>query len=243
MQAATQSSSGKYDGISNPDNHHSVPERIAAPAQPGAFPSKVRIQWPRGNQSSAWAWLDQELSTTLTMRLKGSTAKQLSAFCEIVHSLCLEKVGEEVKTKKSDDFYRPPLTPAVRCWPWGVFSSWLASRDLRYSALQLLGESGACASNNGSVRFACVNIFATHWNLMYLFLNRSNPPPIEHRTINLFWIWIWMRIYEDYNFQFSLRPLLIFVFSRPDGSIQSTCSDVGLLVIEHCLRVCDCPIY
>ena len=37
------------------------------------------------------------------------------------------------------------LSPAVRCWCWGVFSWWLASRDLRYSALQLLGESGACA--------------------------------------------------------------------------------------------------
>ena len=85
----------------------SVPEPIAAPAQPGAFPSKVRIQWPRGNQSSAWARLDQELSTTLTMRLKGSTAKQLSAFCEIVHSLCLEKFGEEVKRKKSDGLKQP----------------------------------------------------------------------------------------------------------------------------------------
>ena len=95
------------DGISNPDNHHSVPEPIAAPAQPGAFPSKVRIQWPRGNQSLAWARLDQELSTTLTMRLKGSTAKQLSAFCEIVHSLCLEKFGEEVKRKKSDGLKQP----------------------------------------------------------------------------------------------------------------------------------------
>ena len=95
------------DGISNPDNHHSVPEPIAAPAQPGAFPSKVRIQWPRGNQSSTWARLDQELSTTLTMRLKGSTAKQLSAFCEIVHSLCLEKFGKEVKRKKSDGLKQP----------------------------------------------------------------------------------------------------------------------------------------
>ena len=95
------------DGISNPDNHHSVTEPIAAPAQPGAFPGKVRIQWPRGNQSSAWARLDQELSTTLTMRLKGSTAKQLSAFCEIVHSLCLEKFGEAVKRKKSDDLKQP----------------------------------------------------------------------------------------------------------------------------------------
>ena len=95
------------DGTSNPDNHHSVPEPIAAPAQPGAFPSKVRIQWPRGNQSSAWARLDQELSTTLTMHLKGSTAKQLSAFCDIVHSLCLEKFGEEVKRKKSDGLKQP----------------------------------------------------------------------------------------------------------------------------------------
>ena len=92
------------DGISN---HHSVPEPIAAPAQPGEFPSKVRIQWPRGNQSSAWARLDQELSATLTMRLKGSTAKQLSAFCKIVHSLCLEKFGKEVKRKKSDGLKQP----------------------------------------------------------------------------------------------------------------------------------------
>ena len=89
------------DGISNPDNHHSVPEPIATPAQPGAFPSKARIQWRRGNQSSAWARLDQELSTTLTMRLKGSTAKQ-SAFCEIVYSLC----REEVQRKKSDGLVR-----------------------------------------------------------------------------------------------------------------------------------------
>ena len=95
------------DGISNPDNHHSVPEPFAAPAQSKAFPSKVRIQWPRGNQSSVWARLDQELSTTLTMRLKGSTAKQLSAFCEIVHSLCLEKFGEEFKRKKRDGLKQP----------------------------------------------------------------------------------------------------------------------------------------
>ena len=50
-----------------------------------------RIQWSRRNQSLAWTRLDQELSTALTTRLKGSTAKQPSAFCEIVHSLCLEK--------------------------------------------------------------------------------------------------------------------------------------------------------
>ena len=31
--------------------------------------------------------------------------------------------------------------------PRGLFSSWLASRDLRYSALQLLGESGACGQD------------------------------------------------------------------------------------------------
>ena len=35
----------------------------------------------------------------------------------------------------------------MRCWPWGVFSSWLASRD----ALQLLGVSGTCGLDNDSV--------------------------------------------------------------------------------------------
>ena len=48
---------------------------------------------------------------------------------------------------KRKNLLSPTLTPAVRCWPWGVFSSWLSSRDLRYSALQLLGESGACEHN------------------------------------------------------------------------------------------------
>ena len=39
----------------------------------------------------------------------------------------------------------------MRCWPWGIFSSWLTSRDLQYSALQLLGESGACGLNEGHI--------------------------------------------------------------------------------------------
>ena len=41
------------------------------------------------------------------MRLKGSTAKQLSAFCEIGHNLCLEKLGKEVKRKKSNGLKQP----------------------------------------------------------------------------------------------------------------------------------------
>ena len=40
---------------------------------------------------------------------KGSTVKQLSAFCQIVHSLCLEKFGEEVKRKKKDGLKQPNL--------------------------------------------------------------------------------------------------------------------------------------
>ena len=35
--------------------------------------------------------------------------KQLSAFCQIVHSLCLEKFGEEVKRKKKDGLKQPNL--------------------------------------------------------------------------------------------------------------------------------------
>ena len=66
--------------------------------------------------------------------------------CNIINMMpyngCSQMLHISLKTEKS--FYRPPLTPVVRCWPWGVFSLWVASRDLRYSALQLLGESGAC---------------------------------------------------------------------------------------------------
>ena len=35
------------DGNSNQDNHLIVPEPIAVPAQPGAFPGKFKKQWPR----------------------------------------------------------------------------------------------------------------------------------------------------------------------------------------------------
>ena len=90
------------NGNSNPDGNHSVPEPIAAPAPPGDIASKARIKWPRGNQSSTWTKLDQELSTTLTVRLRGSTAAQLSSFCEIVYNVCLEKFGEEDKREKSN---------------------------------------------------------------------------------------------------------------------------------------------
>ena len=83
------------DGNSNRDNHHGVPGPIAAPVQLRAFPSKIRIQWLTGSQSSAWTQLDQEPLTVLMMDLKGSTVKHLSAFCEIVYSLCLEKSGEK----------------------------------------------------------------------------------------------------------------------------------------------------
>ena len=75
--------------------------------QPGAFPSKARIQWPRGNQSSTWTNLDQELSTTLAVRLKGSTVKQLGSFCEIAYDMCLERFGEEESRKKSEIIQQP----------------------------------------------------------------------------------------------------------------------------------------
>ena len=97
------------DGNSNPDNYHSVPEPIAAPPPPppGDVPTKARVQWPRGNKSSIWTELDRELSIVLTSRLKGSTAKQLSSFCEVAYEVCLEKFGEEVKRKQGEQIQQP----------------------------------------------------------------------------------------------------------------------------------------
>ena len=46
-------------------------------------------------------------STKKSLLPSQSTAKQLSAFCEIVHSLCLGKFGDEVKKKKSDALKQP----------------------------------------------------------------------------------------------------------------------------------------
>ena len=177
------------DGNSNSDNHHSVPEPIAAPAQPGAFPSKVRIQWPRGNQSSAWTRLDQELSTALTMRLKGSTAKQLSAFCEIVHSLCLEKFGEEVKRKKSDTMKQPnrwacqvmPIEVGCRGFIGRTTTSYLTrlgltNRARRRATLQLQ----AAAERASSWIWSKVRKSTTPWQIALLPLFPSLPPPHPH---------------------------------------------------------------
>ena len=56
----------------------------------------------------------------------------------------------------------------MRCWPWGVFSSWLASRDLRYSALLLLGESGACEPRHGPPLITniegCILVASVKWD-------------------------------------------------------------------------------
>ena len=41
---------------------------------------------------------------------------------------CSQMVSISLKIKNLSS--PPPLMPAVRCWPWGVFSWWLASRDL-----------------------------------------------------------------------------------------------------------------
>lgn len=71
------------------------------------FQAKARIEWPRGNQSSTWTNLDQELSTTLTVRLKGYTVKQLSLFCEIAYDMCLERFGEEEGRTKSEFIQQP----------------------------------------------------------------------------------------------------------------------------------------
>ena len=85
------------DGNLNPEQNHSVPEPIAVQANPGDVQSKVRIQWPRANQTAAWTQLDQELAATLSMRLKGPTAKQLNVFSETCHTVSLDRFGEEVK--------------------------------------------------------------------------------------------------------------------------------------------------
>ena len=41
--------------------------------------------------------------------------------------------------------------PAVRCWPWGVFSSWLASRDLGAARSSYLAWVGPVPRLTGSV--------------------------------------------------------------------------------------------
>ena len=64
----------------------------------------------------------------------------------------------------------------VRCWPWVVFSSWLASHDLRYSALQLLGVSGACgllSSLDRCLRFQVSKLSQSVISQMHVVCNRQ----------------------------------------------------------------------
>ena len=96
-------------------NHHPVlpsptTSILIRPVCIQSFPQHFLRQWHHPVAEAAGcpsARLDQELSTAFTMRIKRFTAKQRSAFCEIVHSLCFGQFSEEVKRKKSDGLKEP----------------------------------------------------------------------------------------------------------------------------------------
>ena len=91
--AITLQENKSNDGRSNLDIRHSVPVPIAAPTLHGVFPSNS----PEKKPNSGWTGLDQELSIALPMRLRGYTAKQISAFCEIVHNICFENSARKLR--------------------------------------------------------------------------------------------------------------------------------------------------
>ena len=92
-----------------------------------------------------------------------------------------------LKTEKP--FYRPPLFPAVRCWPWEVFSSWLASRDLGTARSSFLARVGSVPTSihsclvkvNNWIRIAlleinfktliCRQIYPTTYTYAYIYIN------------------------------------------------------------------------
>ena len=50
------------DGLMNQDYPHSIHRPIAERQRLGRIPTKLRIEWPKGNQIASWTNLDQELS-------------------------------------------------------------------------------------------------------------------------------------------------------------------------------------
>ena len=46
--------------------------------------------------------------------------------CNIIKMMPYNSCSQMLRISlKTNFFYRPPLWPAVHCWPWGVISSWL----------------------------------------------------------------------------------------------------------------------
>ena len=64
------------NGNSNPDNHHSIPDPIAAQHNPECFRARLGSNGPEETRACRVRY-EQELST------KGATSKQLRAYCEI----------------------------------------------------------------------------------------------------------------------------------------------------------------
>ena len=95
------------DGLINQEKPHSIQEPIAEQPGPRDIPSKPRIQWPKGNQTTTWTNLDQELSFLLTTHLKGPIDHQLSSFCRVIHDVFLEWFGAVTNKKDKTERKRP----------------------------------------------------------------------------------------------------------------------------------------
>ena len=73
-------------------------------------------------------------------------------------------------------FDRPPLMPAVHCWPWGVFSSWLASHDLSIAHSSYLARVGpmiSISSNMEGLAYGIitpVNIVLAEYNIFFYMM-------------------------------------------------------------------------
>ena len=95
------------DVLMNQEHPLSVQEPIAELQRPGDFPSKPRIQWPKGNQVATWTNLDQELSFLLTTHLKSPIDQQMISFCSIIYDVCLEWFGGVTHKKDKTEGKRP----------------------------------------------------------------------------------------------------------------------------------------
>ena len=95
------------DGLMNQEHPHNVQEPIAERHHPGDFPSKLSIQWPKGNQIATCTNLDQEFSFLLTTHIKGPIDKQMTSSCRIIYDVLLEWFGAVKHKKDKTEEKRP----------------------------------------------------------------------------------------------------------------------------------------
>ena len=81
--------------------------------------------------------------------------------------------------------------PAVRCWPWGVFSSWLASRDLGTARSSYLAWVGPVLSTR---RCTARSVCMFYWDNQRVLMHGHQGWNVRHCLCHIYmrYVYIWV---------------------------------------------------